>query len=234
MKTISLLVAAAVALLCTAAESPPRLQSTPGVSLIWNPNPESDLAGYRIWYDLDSNTTNSFSVGNVTHVSVLNLISNATYFFSASAYNFGGLESDKCDPISCQLDRLYVLDAFNPEFTLKFDAFGVGYGTGNIVRFTWPENTNAAGYYVEYGIGSDTNGPLRAVDTGKLMYLAILGVIPGSNYWGRPVAYDAQGHEARLYATNVLITPEEHFLRVVYEGSWITARPSPVRSLSVR
>lgn len=64
------------------------------VTLAWDPNPESDIAGYRVHYGtMSGNYTQMLDVGNNTTATVSNLSSASTYFFVVTAYNTSGLES---------------------------------------------------------------------------------------------------------------------------------------------
>jgi hypothetical protein len=64
------------------------------VTLAWNPNSESDLAGYRIYYGTTSGSyTNSRDVGNATTCTISNLLAGQTYYFVATAYDLSGNES---------------------------------------------------------------------------------------------------------------------------------------------
>ena len=66
------------------------------VTLAWDPNTESDLAGYKIYYGNSSkNYTRSIDVKdrNATTCTVSNLIEGQTYYFAATAYNTRLLES---------------------------------------------------------------------------------------------------------------------------------------------
>lgn len=63
------------------------------VNLAWNPNTESNLAGYKVYYGLSSHGyTQSVNVGNVTAVTVPNLATGTSYFFAATAVNMNGVE----------------------------------------------------------------------------------------------------------------------------------------------
>ena len=62
------------------------------VTLAWDPNPEKDLAGYRIYYGTESgNLVLLKDVGNVTMVTLT--LPNGVYYFHATAYNTSNLES---------------------------------------------------------------------------------------------------------------------------------------------
>ena len=64
-------------------------------SLVWDPNAESDLAGYRIYTGVRSREYSSMvNVGNTTQYPLTNLTQGTTYYFALTAYNSAGLESD--------------------------------------------------------------------------------------------------------------------------------------------
>lgn len=71
------------------------------VTLAWNPNPESNLAGYRLHY---GTTNGSYSVHidvqNVTRYTVTGLTAGQIYYFAATAYNTSGHESGYSSSVS--------------------------------------------------------------------------------------------------------------------------------------
>jgi len=70
------------------------------VTLMWDPNSESDLVGYRIYYGIASRSyDNVIDVGNTETCTVTGLIHGATYYFAATAYNTSELESDYSNEI---------------------------------------------------------------------------------------------------------------------------------------
>jgi hypothetical protein len=71
------------------------------IRLAWNSNTESDLAGYRVYYDTRSRVyDNSIDVamptqsGDLTTFSLTNLISGQTYYLAVTAYDLSYNESD--------------------------------------------------------------------------------------------------------------------------------------------
>ena len=69
---------------CTAAD----------VTIAWDANTESDLAGYKFFYGTASgNYDFSVDVGNATSYTVANLEEGVTYYFVAKAYNTSYIES---------------------------------------------------------------------------------------------------------------------------------------------
>ena len=71
------------------------------VTLAWDPSPDPNVAGYNIYYGPASGQyTNVVSVGNTTNGIIDGLIEGATYYFTATAYDLLGLESDFSNEIS--------------------------------------------------------------------------------------------------------------------------------------
>lgn len=67
----------------------------PSVRLAWDPNPEPNIKGYRIYYGPTGlGQTNFVDVGNRTTGSITNLAFATSYFFYVTAYNVFDLESD--------------------------------------------------------------------------------------------------------------------------------------------
>ena len=64
------------------------------VSLMWDPNTEGDLAGYKVHVGTASRTySQDINVGHVTSFTVSNLADGQTYFFAVSAYDVMANES---------------------------------------------------------------------------------------------------------------------------------------------
>jgi hypothetical protein len=70
--------------LCWASQ----LHAAQNVTLKWDPDPASNLAGYRLYYGTSSGVyTQEINVGNTTATLVSNLTEGRTYFFAVTAYN---------------------------------------------------------------------------------------------------------------------------------------------------
>lgn len=76
------------------------------VTLAWDPNTESDLAGYRVHYGTASGVyTATVEVDrNTTTCTVLNLTSGQTYYFAASAFNSAGESSGYSNEVSAAIE----------------------------------------------------------------------------------------------------------------------------------
>lgn len=89
-------VAAGVALLCGIAGA-----SAQNVKLSWHPNPESNIAGYNVYYGTQSNNlTDWIDVGNTTTTTLKGLQVGVTYYAALQAYNTLGNSSDLTAEIS--------------------------------------------------------------------------------------------------------------------------------------
>ena len=77
------------------------LRGAQSVTLAWDPNAETDLAGYNTyWGSQSGNYTNKVNVGKVTTNTVSGLVAGVTYYFAVTAYNTSALESDFSNEIS--------------------------------------------------------------------------------------------------------------------------------------
>ena len=71
------------------------------VTLAWDPNTDSDLAGYRIHYGTVSGSyTVHTDVHKVTSYTVTGLTAGQSYYFAATAYDAAGNESGYSNPVS--------------------------------------------------------------------------------------------------------------------------------------
>jgi fibronectin type 3 domain-containing protein len=75
--------------------------SVQSVSLQWDANIESDLAGYKVYIGTNSGVYySSVDVGNTTTTTIGNLKAGVTYYFAATAYNTSRLESGYSNEVS--------------------------------------------------------------------------------------------------------------------------------------
>lgn len=71
------------------------------VQISWDPNTESDLAGYKVYYGTASGQYGApVDVGLVTTFDVLGIDDETEYFVAVTAYDLSGNESDFSDEVS--------------------------------------------------------------------------------------------------------------------------------------
>jgi len=70
------------------------------VTLEWDPNPETDIAGYEIYYGSSSrNYSEMIDIGSYTSCTIGDLELGVTYYLAAKAYNTSGYRSDYSDEV---------------------------------------------------------------------------------------------------------------------------------------
>jgi hypothetical protein len=93
--------------------------SLPGgasVTLAWNPSPDSNVTGYRLYYGTAShNYTNTVPADLSATATVAGLAEGATYVFAVTAINNLGMESDYSNEIS------YTVPSTGPRLEVRID-----------------------------------------------------------------------------------------------------------------
>ena len=105
-------------LFCLISYSQLSAYATGSVVLTWNPSTDPNVAGYRVYYGVESRVyTNMVDAGDATSVTISNLVEGVTYYFAATAYNILDMESAYSDetsyavPLSTQVNQPPTLDA---------------------------------------------------------------------------------------------------------------------------
>jgi hypothetical protein len=94
-------------------------------TLAWDPNTESDLAGYRIHHGTTSGSyTVHTDVHNVTSYTVTGLTAGQTYYFAATAYDASGNESGYSNPVSYRPGVNRAPDPCHPAGASRADEHG--------------------------------------------------------------------------------------------------------------
>ena len=91
------------------------------VTLAWDPNSESNVAGYKVHYGL-SRRTYPFVVdaGNATKQTIGNLQEGVSYYFSVIAYDVAGRESDFSGEISYTVPLRSISALGDGSFRVRF------------------------------------------------------------------------------------------------------------------
>jgi hypothetical protein len=130
------------------------------VTLAWNPNAEEDLAGYRIYYGTASGDYDyALELGNQTEYTVTDLVEGLLYYFSATAYDLSGNESDYSNEIAYAPPCSYSI-------TPTSQAIDYSGGTG-VVNITaepgcpWSSFSNATWILITSNASGSGNGTVH-------------------------------------------------------------------------
>ena len=205
-----------------------------GIQLAWDPNPEPDIAGYRILYGNDSSScTNVLDVGNVVRVAIIGLSQGQNYVFKAKAYNLSGLESDPSAEVSAQISKRFAIDTtaspVNP--TVTNTPSGIGFSTALSLNLSWPTNSMAevSGYRLEYGLA--TNAMDVVVDVGDVTRLTLVGLTPSTEYFFTVKAYTPSGTEEGQASPVALTSPaavSTNLLELAVAEPWVPTVSPPI------
>jgi hypothetical protein len=130
------------------------------VSLTWDPNSESDLAGYKIYSGTQSGTyQNNIDVGNVTTYILNGLTLGQTYYIVATAYNTQGLESGFSNEL------VYTVPSCSYAISPSSASFPASGGSGSVSITTqascnWGTSASASWLTINSGSGTG-NGTMR-------------------------------------------------------------------------
>ncbi|MFY9268167.1 MAG: fibronectin type III domain-containing protein [Candidatus Manganitrophaceae bacterium] len=157
-------------------------------TLIWNPNSESDLAGYKVYYGTSSRNYGApINVGNKTTHTITGLVDNQSYYFAVTAYDTSGNESG----FSNEVNKGFA-DSTPPTLT-GITTSGM---TTTAVTISWNTSEPATsqveyGTTTAYGASSPLNTTLTTSHSRSLN-----GLTPATLYHYRVVSKDATGNTA--------------------------------------
>ena len=176
---------------------PSSLLAASSVTLAWNPRTGTNIAGYRVYYGPTSRTyTNTVTVGNATTATISNLVSGATYYFAATAYDTSNLESDFSNEASTNTLGSPTIVLTSPANNATFAAPA----TISLAASVSPNGhsiTRVQFYHGTTLLGEDTSAP----------YAFTWSSVPiGSYSLTARLVYDA-GSTLSSAAANVTVTP---------------------------
>ncbi len=136
------------------------------VTLAWDPNPEINVAGYKVYYgDASRVYAHAVDVGTQTVYLLTGLQNGGTYYFAATAYDTFGNESDYSAELSWTSPAgdtppvneppYAVLSADiidNDPLLVSFDGGSSYDNDGQVVKYTWDFGAGAGGdlAYIEH------------------------------------------------------------------------------------
>jgi hypothetical protein len=143
------------------------------LTLSWNPSADPTVKGYHLYYGTSSgHYTNQITVGNVTTATVSNLAAGVTYYFSATAFDSAGTESDFSNETSFIVPGVLAL-AQNP-------------ASGQPPQIRFPVE---AGHWYEVQATSDLKSWVTIATT----------AVATTNEWFQCADPDTAAHDSRFY-----------------------------------
>jgi hypothetical protein len=168
------------------------------MTVAWNPNPEVDVTGYRIYYGRESvalgdatSYDDSLTVAGITGRTICGL-SEGVYYVTLKTRNESGLLSTPSVEVATEVSNGAAQPPLPPQTVQAVE------GYPGCVRVSWQRNTepNVAGYVVYHGARSVANGDASAydgsVDVGNKSSHQICGFENGP-YFVAVRAYDGTG-----------------------------------------
>jgi len=144
----------------------------------WAANQESDLAGYRVYHGTTAgNYSSSQDAGTTTTYQYDNLESNKTHYFSVTAYDSSGNESNPSPEVNTFIHAAVppTLTSPKPNTTLE----------GATTTFTWtPNETAVSAYWLEVGSAADVD---ELYDSGSIAASVLSRSVSGLPTDGRAV-----------------------------------------------
>ncbi|HTV43621.1 MAG TPA: Ig-like domain-containing protein [Candidatus Sulfotelmatobacter sp.] len=153
------------------------------INLSWTPSTSTNVVGYNIYYGAVSGTyTNEISTGNVTNLTVSNLVFGATYYLTVAAVNNYGIQSALGSPVSCILSSdpsISITNATNGMVVSSSTFTAEGLVTDDVGLSAVYYSLDGNSFIAAALSGSQWNAPLNlAVGTNTLSVyvLDILGI----------------------------------------------------------
>ncbi|MBI5964664.1 MAG: fibronectin type III domain-containing protein [Chloroflexi bacterium] len=172
---------------------------TPSLSMMgvsWTANPESDLAGYKVYWDADSHYpyANSADVGNVTSYNIPGLGAGTDYYIAVTAYDSsrdGSNDMTDGNESWFSVEKTDRLDSPPAAFNKVSPSNGA---TGQSVSPTlnWETSTDATSYEYCYDTSND-NACSSWASNGTATSKGLSGLSPNTTYYWHVRALNTAG-----------------------------------------
>lgn len=189
--------------------------------LSWNPNPESDITGYTLYYGSESvelgqtgSYSDSLSLGNVTNF-ILCELEEGTYYFAVKAENHFGLKS----PYSDEAEAAVTIPVTQPPSPPQ--QLAVSETNPGCLTASWQANSepDIAGYVFYYGPASVAGGQASSyadsVDVGNVISKEICGFTEGTYYFAVKAYNASMLYSAYSSEVDVQVVPPDDIPPVV-------------------
>jgi hypothetical protein len=203
----------------------PSALAASSATLMWNPSSSTNIAGYKVYYGNSSrNYTNTITAGTATTITISNLVSGATYYFAATAYDTYNLESD----FSNEVGYTNVVQA-SPLITLTSPANGSA--------FTAPANISLAANVTAHGhsitkVQFYSGTTLLGEDTSAPYVFSWNNVSVGSYSLTARLVYDTGSTLNSTPAVNVLVAaPKNEPPTISAIAAQTTTQDTPTRAI---
>jgi hypothetical protein len=164
------------------------------VSIAWDANVETDVAGYRVYY---GNSPGAYSktvdVGNTTTATLQNLTPGATYYLATTAYNTSGVESLPSDEV--------VYTNQLPSVALTAPGNGAQFTAPAIITVT----ADAADADGTISLVEFYNGSTKIGQSSVAPYVITWSGVASGKYALSAIAYDNAGAPAKSSAVSISV-----------------------------
>ena len=157
--------------------------------LSWDPNTESDLAGYKAYVGTASGVYgSSIDVGNQTTYTITGLGS-GTFYFVVTAYNTSGIESVHSNEVS----KTFTAPDTTPPAISGIASNSITSNSASLVWTTDELSDSQVQYGISTAYGSSTSKNITMV---TLHNQGLTGLLPSTTYHFRVLSMDAAGNLA--------------------------------------
>ena len=191
------------------------------LSLGWDPSPDTQVVGYKVYYGVEGGSKRSVSVGKLTQASLSDLESGKTYEIYVTAYDAAGAESDPSNEVTYMVPEtgLYRLaiagfkDGYVEVFPKGLGAAGDQYSLGAPVTLKAVAKAGAV------FMGWDVNGVQYSPSQ---VNITISGFTTATPIFKSATGTVASGPEAGGLSMSISKSNGEGYLNIGGEvGAWV-------------